>query len=233
MDERLDRAFPATRPSALEAARSGDPAERARGLETVAEAYWRPVYSYLRLRWRKPHDEACDLTQQFFAELIEKDLLARFDPGRGRLRTWLRVCADGVLANAGRAAVRRERLQAVPMDFDAAREGFEAQPSASPEAAFEKEWARAVFAMALLRLRDRCARQGKEQHYALLDAYDLSERPTYAALAERFGIAVTDVTNRLAWARRELRACVFEILRELTGSEAELREEARALLDPA
>jgi RNA polymerase sigma factor (sigma-70 family) len=224
--EPLVRAFPLTRPSALEAARSSDAAERVRGLQTVAQAYWRPVYGYLRLHWKKPHEEAADLTQEFFAELIDRDLLARFDPQRARLRTWLRVCIDGLVSNSNRAFTRAQR-ELPAFDFE------EARASLTPSEEFDKEWARAVFAMALQRLRERCAAEKKEQQFALLEAYDLGDRPSYAALAERFGIAITDVTNRLAWARRELRAELFEVLRELTGSEAELREELRALLDPS
>ena len=75
------------------------------------------------------------------------------------------------------------------------------------------------------------ASAGKAQHYALLEQYDLAgERPTYAELAQRFGIAVTDVTNHLFRVRRELRRIVLEVLRELTASDEEFREEARALL---
>ena len=88
-----------------------------------------------------------------------------------------------------------------------------------------------MFAMALERLRQECEASGKAEHYALLDAYDLGpERPPYAELARRSGISVTDVTNRLFRTRRELRRIVLEVLRELTGSEEEFREEARALL---
>src|SRR5439155_19703462 len=93
------------------------------------------------------------------------------------------------------------------------------------------QWTRGVFATALRRLRDACAQAGKAGHYALLEQYDLDDaRPTYAELAQRFGIAVTDVTNRLFRVRRELRHVVLEVLRELTASEEEFLEEARALL---
>ena len=96
---------------------------------------------------------------------------------------------------------------------------------------FEKEWARGVFTIALRRLEQECASAGKSQHYALLERYDLGdERPTYAELARSFGVAVTDVTNRLFRVRRELRRIVLEVLRELTAGEDEFREEARALL---
>lgn len=232
----LVRGFPPTRHSAIAALRSGDPAERARGLATLASVYWRPVYSYLRLRWNRPHEEAADLAQDFFAELVQKELLARFDPSRARLRTWLRVCIDGLVANHDKAASRQKRGGGSPaphFDFDSVREEVERLSAESPEARFEKEWARGVFAMALERLRLACEAAGKAEHYALLERYDLgSERPTYAQLAQRSGISVTDVTNRLFRTRRELRRIALEVLRELTASEDEFREEARALLGP-
>ena len=236
MNEHLVGRFPSTRHSAVAAVRSGDTAERARGLATLASVYWRPVYSYLRLRWHRPHEEAADLAQEFFVEVVQKELLARFDPGRARLRTYLRVCIDGLVANSDKAASRQKRgggAAALQFDFEAARGEIEglSGPADSPETLFEKEWARALFATALRRLRDECAGAGKAQHFALLEQYDLGDaRPSYAELAERFGIAVTDVTNRLFRVRRELRRIVLEVLRELTVSEEEFREEARALL---
>ncbi len=235
-DDALARGFPATRHSALEAARSRDAAQRARGLQVLSSVYWRPVYGYLRLHWRKPHEEASDLTQEFFAQLVDKDLLARFDARRARLRTYLRACVDGVVANEARAASRLKRGGgAVPIsfDFEEARAEIERQggTAESPEALFEKEWARGLFATALARLKAECERTGKSQQFALLAEYDLGpDRPNYAELAGRFGIAITDVTNRLAWARRELRRTVLEVLRELTGTDAEFRQEAQALL---
>ncbi|HYV68083.1 MAG TPA: hypothetical protein VE964_17710, partial [Myxococcales bacterium] len=78
--DRVARRFPLTRHSALAAIREGGVEERRRALDALAEAYWRPVYGYLRLRWHKPHEEAKDLAQEFFARLLERDLLSRFDP---------------------------------------------------------------------------------------------------------------------------------------------------------
>src|SRR6202165_849536 len=121
MDEHLVRGFPSTRHSAVAAVRSHDAAERARGLAALASVYWRPIYSYLRLRWHRPHEEAADLAQEFFAELVQKELLARFDPARARLRTYLRVCIDGVVVNHDKAASRQKRgggAAALPFDFE-------------------------------------------------------------------------------------------------------------------
>ncbi len=232
MEEPLPRGFPATRHSALVAARSADAAERARGLEVIASVYWRPIYGYLRLRWRRSHDEAKDLAQEFFATLLHGGLLDRFDARRARLRTYLRTCVDGVVASQDRAAARHKRGGgSLTFDFESARAEVEAQTAGSPDAAFERDWARGVFAMALERLRGECEQNGKAQHFALLEQYDLGDqRPTYAALAERHGLTVTDVTNRLHRVRGELRRVTLEILRELTASDDEFRQEARALL---
>lgn len=236
MEQNLTRGFPPTRHSAVAAVRSGDEAERARGLSTLSSIYWRPVYSYLRLRWHRPHEEAADLTQEFFAELVEKDLLTAFDPRRARLRTWLRVCIDATVANHDKAASRQKRgggAALLRFDFDGARAEVEQLSGAadSPEALFEKEWARAVFQRALSRLQDECAAAGKAQHYLLLEQYDLADpRPTYQELADRLGIAVTDVTNRLFRVRRELRRVVLDVLRQLAASDEEFREQAAALL---
>jgi RNA polymerase sigma factor (sigma-70 family) len=237
-DEHLVRGFPATRHSALAAIRGGDPEERQRALSALATAYWRPVYGYLRLHWRKPHDEAADLTQDFFAHALEKDLLARFDPARARLRTFLRACIDRVAAEDGRSARRLKRgggAAQVGFDFEGARAAIEnaAGAAEAPDVLFEREWARGMFAAGLKRLRELCAREGKSQHFALLEQYDLgagTDRPSYADLAQKLGIAATDVTNRLAWARRKLREVLLDLLRECTGSQSELREETRALL---
>jgi len=237
-EEHLARGFPTTRHSALTAVREGDPEARRRALSALATAYWRPVYGYLRLHWRKPHDEAADLTQDFFAHALEKDLLARFDPARARLRTFLRACIDRVAAEDGRAARRLKRgggTAAARFDFEAARAAIENAAGAAevPDVLFEREWARGMFAAALERLRELCAREGKSQHFTLLEQYDLgtgTDRPSYAELARQLGIATTDVTNRLAWARRKLREVLLELLRECTGSESEVREDARALL---
>jgi hypothetical protein len=75
---------------------------------------------------------------------------------------------------------------------------------------------------------------GKQKHFRLFEIHDIensdTKPPTYADLAEQFGIATTDVTNYLAFARREFRRISLEKLREMTGSEDEFRREARALL---
>ena len=101
--------FPQTRWSVIEGTRSEHAGERQRALDVLVSAYWKPVYKYIRLHWNKQNEEAKDLTQDFFARLIEKNLLDRFDPAKARLRTYLRVCVDGLVMNTDKAAQRQKR----------------------------------------------------------------------------------------------------------------------------
>jgi RNA polymerase sigma factor (sigma-70 family) len=232
--------FPATRHSVLRGVASAEPEERRRALDVLATAYWRPVYTYLRLHWRLDAAEAEDLTQSFFARALEKEFFARYDPERARFRTFLRTCLDGFVSNQRAAAQRLKRGGGrVPLSLDFAGAEAELGRLAVPaemgvEELFRREWVRALFADAVQELAARCRAQGREVHFALFERYDLDPppegRPTYAALAAELGLPPTQVTNFLAAARREFRRLVLERLRAQTGSEAEFRREARDLL---
>ncbi len=231
--------FPATHWSAIEAARSTDPEQRRRALDRIVSVYWKPVYKYLRTRHRRTTDDAQDLTQEFFTSLISRDTLQKYDPSRARLRTFLRVCVDGLVANLERDSQRLKRgggeaplsLEFELAEGELARYGIPA-PDRTEEY-FEKEWIRSLFSAAVEQLRVQCEAHGKHVHFTLFQRYDLDDalpRPTYAELAREFAVAPTDVTNHLAAARREFRRITLELLRETTASEAEFRREARSLL---
>jgi RNA polymerase sigma factor (sigma-70 family) len=234
-------AFPQTRRSVVLAVGSADPDERARALDVLVAAYWRPVFRHVRARWREGDEDAQDLAQGFFAAALEKGWLARFDPGRGRFRTYLLTCLDGYVANERRAGRRLKRggdASVVPLETTGADGETRELPlpdGTDLEAQFQREWARSLFSLAIESLRSRCAAAGKEVAFALFERYDVEgaeadDRPTYARLGAEHGLPVTQVTNHLHWARRELRAAVLERLREITASEEEFRSEARALL---
>jgi RNA polymerase sigma factor (sigma-70 family) len=225
----------------VRAAASPVPAERQRAFGSLVEAYWKPVYKYLRLKWRASDEDARDLTQAFFTRAYEKEFFARYDPARARFRTFLRTCLDGFAANERKAESRMKRggdLAFVPLDFDGAEGELRRQPAAEGldmEEFFHREWVRSLFALAVDELRRRYNDAGKQRQFAIFARYDLEGpapggRTTYAALAEEFGVAPTDVTNWLSSARRDLRAIIMEKLRDLTGNDEELGEEAAALL---
>jgi RNA polymerase sigma factor (sigma-70 family) len=231
--------FPSTRWSVIEAARSERAEERQRALDVLIPAYWKPVYKYIRLHWHKEQEEAKDLTQDFFVRLIEKQLLDRFDCSRARLRTYLRVCVDGLVMNSDKAAQRLKRggdIALLSLDFASAEGELQELQIPAPGGAeefFAQEFARSLFGLALERLRRECEDKGKGLHFQLLELYDIDEGGknfTYEEVARRFAIKATDVTNYLAFARREFRRIVLEELRDMTASEDEFRREAQALL---
>jgi RNA polymerase sigma factor (sigma-70 family) len=234
--------FPATRWSVLEGARSQDGAERSRALDTLCEAYWRPVYKYVRLRWGRAPDDAQDLTQGFFTELLERKLLNRFDAGKSRLRTYLRLCVDSFVMNRDKAARRQKRggeVQHLALDFASAEEELgsgtiDAAAIASPESLeefFEKEWIRSLFALAIEDLQALCAKRNRDRAFLLFEAYDLErdENTSYDGLAREHGIPVADVTNALAWARREFRKIALMRLQEICGSDDEFQRESKTV----
>lgn len=230
-------AFPLTRHSVIAAAHSPDPRERERALEAVIKAYWRPVYKYVRLRWRQEREDAEDFTQEFFARLLEKEFLDSYDPAKGRLRTFLRTCVDRQFMNQLRDGRRQKRGNAavhLSLDFEEAEHELAAASGVeSPEAYFEREWVRNLFTLAVERLRAHCRTAGKMTQFGLFERCDLSDadaRPSYADLAAEFSLTVIDVTNHLAFARREFRRSVLNQLRDMTGSEDEFQREAQALL---
>ncbi len=232
--------FPATRHSAVLAAQSTDLVERERGLAMLVETYWRPTYKYLRIRFRESNEDAKDLTQAFFTRALEKDFFDGYDPERGSFRTYLRTCLDRFVANEKKAAGRAKRSPGsplIPLDFEGVEGELARQEPPDPaslEKYFHDEWVRSLFGLSVEKLREECMLRGKDLPYRLFERYELERDPdeklTYERLAEEFQIPPTQVTNFLAFARREFRRIVLEKLREITATDHEFREEAKSLL---
>jgi RNA polymerase sigma factor (sigma-70 family) len=219
--------------------RGGDEESRRRACEALAAAYWKPVYKYVRLRWRREPADAEDLTQGFFAAAFEKGFFERFDPERARFRTYLRTCVDGFVSKQHAAARAQKRGGAalhLSLDFGSAEGELTLAPPAADldlEEYFHREWMRGLFEQAVSRLRERCDRTGRQAAFAVFERYDLErgdDAPTYADLGRDLGLPVTQVTNHLSAMRRELRRHLLDALRDLCASEEEFRLEARLLL---
>jgi RNA polymerase sigma factor (sigma-70 family) len=191
--------FPDTRMSLVRAASSNDSAARRDGWDRVAAGYWRPVYKYIRIRWRASNEDAKDLAQAFFARAIEKDFFGSYDPSRARFSTFVRTCLDRFLSNEAQASARLKRgggMRRVE-EFD--------EPAADDY--LHREWERAVFCEAIEAVRAKL----DPLRFKVFESYDLAdERPTYRVLAARFEVSETDITNYLAAARRELRRALGE-----------------------
>lgn len=227
--------FPKTDMAVVQGASSDDETLRARAAEDISRLYWPPVYTCLRIQWRLDVDDACDATQEFFSRALTRDLFARYDPSKARFRTWVRLCLDGFMANELKAARREKRgggRSHLPLDEAEALVERYSHEHAAREDLFDREWLRALIASALEALRTQCVATGKDVQFAMLhfcdvESADADSRPTYSALAERFDVPVTQVTNYLAWARRQFRQHALEALRVHSGSAQEFRDDAR------
>lgn len=235
--------FPQTRRSVVIAlaARDADPEVRRQAWDALVASYWRPVYKVLRVRWALLREDAEDWTQDFFASALAKGTFERYDPAKARFRTYLRTCLDGFAANERKAAGRLKRgggQALLSLDFEGAEEELRrhgAGEGLDMEEYFHREWVRSLFGLAVEDLRQWAEKAGKQVHFRLFERYDLNgadapDRPSYGELAAEHSLPVTQVTNHLAAARRELRRLVLERLRELTATEDEFRAEARLIL---
>ncbi|HVT46094.1 MAG TPA: hypothetical protein VMT00_17090 [Thermoanaerobaculia bacterium] len=232
--------FPQTRRTIVGALQSDDAAERRRAFETLVALYWKPLYKYLRIKWRKSNEDAKDAVQGFFAMLLERDALASYDSDKAAFRTFLRLLFDRWLANEAKAATRIKRGGTVlEVDFESAEVEIRRQgdDSLEQDEYLHREWLRSLFGLAVDRLREELSSEGRELWFRIFESYDLDppggERPTYRRLAETHGIPETSVTNHLAAARRRFRQIALDLLRESTATDEELRTEARAIFGVA
>lgn len=232
--------FPPTRLSVVERTRSGDEETRRIALASIVEAYWKPAYKYLRMKWSLGPDDAADLTQEFFASSLEKEVVERYDPARARFRTYLRLCLDGFASNARKAEHRIKRgggVTMVPLDFETAEgEMVRHEPAvdADVDELFYREWVRALLERSVADLKRHAEAAGRPEMFDVFARYDLVDeadaRPTYTAIASALNLTTATVTNHLAAMRKQFRKIVLERLRELTSSEEEWEAEASKLL---
>ncbi|RPI26834.1 MAG: sigma-70 family RNA polymerase sigma factor [Acidobacteria bacterium] len=229
-------AFPATGLSLLVRAADENPSARRAALDRLISAYWKPVYKYVRLRWRAGNEDAKDWTQEFFAVALEREYLQKYDPSRSRFRTYLRVCIDGFVANqlkAGQRAKRGGGVETLSLDFGSADADLASQAGVTdPEELFHREWTRSLFQTAVETLEKECCLKGRPEVFAVFARYDLDppvEKKTYREMADELGITPTQLNNYLALARRRFRELVLSQLGEICATEAEFRAEAALL----
>jgi RNA polymerase sigma factor (sigma-70 family) len=232
--------FPVTRHSVVERTRSSDAETRRVAFASIIDGYWKPAYKYLRMKWSLDADEAADLTQDFFATALEKEVVEKYDPSRARFRTYLRLCLDGFAANARKAEHRLKRgggVMMVPLDFASAEgEIRQREPAidADVDDLFYREWVRALLERSVADLKRQAEDAGRPVMFEVFSRYDLAgedeARPKYTDIARALNLTPATVTNHLAAMRRQFRAIVLERLRELTSSDEDWEAEAARLL---
>jgi RNA polymerase sigma-70 factor (ECF subfamily) len=218
--------------------RAAGPSTDAReALSRLCEAYWPPVYALIRRRGHAPAD-AEDLTQSYFARFLEKGYLHDFRPEAGRFRTFLRASVGHFLANEwdrDRALKRGGGRVLLSLDAATAEERLRLEPvdRLTPETVFERQWAAAVLARCLERLRREQAAGGGAGRFERLKAFLASDgaEAGYAELARDLGIGEPAVRVAVHRLRQRLAAVLREEVLETVSDPREVDEEIRWLLE--
>ena len=217
---RGDRQFSVTRWSMVLAAGHRSSPHSKQALESLCQTYWYPLYAYVRRRLPDVH-EAQDLTQAFFASLLERDALQAADRERGRFRAFLLTAFKHFLADEwdkAKALKRGGGRRSIPLNLDSGESRYALEPvdELSPERLYEKQWALTFLDRVLGRLGDEFGAKGKKKQFEALKPF-LAGQPTpssYEVAARTLGIseAATKVAAHRARCRyREiLRAEIAE-----------------------
>jgi RNA polymerase sigma-70 factor (ECF subfamily) len=231
------RKFATTHWSLVLAAKPDEASEtRARkALEELCRAYWYPLYAFVRYRGYSS-DDAQDLTQSFFARIIETGGFASADPKRGRFRSYLLGAMKHFLANEWhRAQTQKRGGQVHFIEWDAldpeARYAGTPKQSDDPEHLFDREWALETIAGALQALRNEMVKAGKSEQFdalkgGLTGEDDLPREEIAARLRMSEG-AVKVAVHRL---RRRYRKLLRAAIAETVNNEADLDDEMRYLV---
>jgi len=213
------------------------PGEALSALSELCRIYWRPIFLFLRRQGSNP-DDAQDLTQGFFAHLIESRAYARADPEKGRFRSFLLGTLKHFAADVhdrGRALKRGGGMILTNLDDQATAE-VEAQIARAtkwqPEEVYDREWAALLLRQALDRLTQECALAGKADLLShlmpYLSATEESAIP-YEQMAERTHRPVATLRSDVARLRKRYRAILREVVRDTVFETEDVDEELRYL----
>ena len=227
--------FPTTCWSRIVAARDRGTPGAGEALQELCGAYWYPLYAFIRRRGHGP-DEAIDLTQGYFARLLERGTVAAADPLRGRFRTFLLADCTRFLADRrahDRAAKRGGGVAPLSIDARDAEGRYTREPAhgRTPERLFERAWAVALLDGVLARLRAEYERSGRGATFDALKG-SLAGGPgaeSHAELARRLGTTAGAVQVAVHRLRRRYRDLVRAAIAATVADEAEVEDEIRAL----
>jgi RNA polymerase sigma-70 factor (ECF subfamily) len=210
-------------------------------LERLIYLYWKPAYLYLRACGKKSVEDAKDLTQDFFARLLERKDWERLSPDRGSFRGFLKKALKNFMIDAARREqARRPAGGLFLFRFEEVRD---AHPAVDPENAFDREWIQSVLRESIRDLAKRLKQEGSSNLFEVFRLYCLPEDgagdgsetskfilagtagKTYAEVAEQLGLRESDVRKRLARCRALLREIVLERIRDYSASEDETMTE--------
>jgi RNA polymerase sigma factor (sigma-70 family) len=233
--------FPSTHWSMIVAAgeSQAEPETAQAALAALCQTYWTPLYSFVRNRGHSVHD-AQDLTQSFFAYLIERKIYTRVDRQKGRFRSFLLASLKNFLADASdreRTLKRGGGQDFLPLHEEQIKEAESVfqnhRTASSEELIFDRSWAEALVAAGLERLSADYRNEAKEKLFNELKIFlagCAGLPPGYAELAVRLGMTESTLRSHVTRLRARYREALRAEVRRTVDTEAEVGEELHELL---
>lgn len=229
--------FATTRWTVVMAARDKESPESDDALQALCSAYWPPLYSFVRRSGHSPHD-AQDLTQEFFARLLQKDWLGAVERDRGRFRTFLIMAVKRFLANEwdkSQAARRGGGQTPVPLDTQFAENCYlaDAGPSQSADHLYERHWALTLLEQAMARLRAEYESDGRGGDFEHLKTYLTASRGEipYAQIAQELGASEGAARVAVHRLRKRFRDVFRTTVADTVSSAEEVDAEMRYVVE--
>ena len=228
-------AFTTTHWSVVLTAQGESPAAH-EALEKLCRIYWRPIYSFVRRQGIGP-EEAEDITQGFFAQLLERRSLSAVRKEKGRLRSYLLGALKYFVADEQRRAMAIKRgkgQRLIPLEGLRADERIEMEPAdpVTAEMIYERRWASTVLEQVLSRLKDEYQAAGNATLFGSLKELlpDEPGAPSQAEIAERLGITENAVRQAFYRFRQRYQSLLREEIAHTVATPGDIEDELRHLI---
>lgn len=216
-------------------ARGGNLSENG-ALANLCSSYWYPIYAFIRRNGSSPH-EAEDLTQEFFARILQRDWLANVHPAGGKFRSFLLVCVKNFLSNERDKVLAQRRgggQRAIPLERDEAETRYVIEPPdpMTPEVLFERQWVFELLERSIEALRHEYAATNRLDWFEELQGFlpggkDVSSR---AEIAKKHRVSANAVDVAIHRLRQRFGILLRQKVTETVASESEVDDEIRHLM---
>lgn len=207
--------------------------EQHQALESLCQSYWYPLYAFLRKR--HPRAEAEDITQSFFADLLEHQRLELVDRERGRFRSFLLTALSNFRSNWVRNQNTQKRgggRTIISIDFEVADRRYAIEPAdhITPERLFERSWAMTLLERAMSQLEQQYASTDKQEIFTALKVYlNKQAEVPYSEIAEQLEMTTDAVRVAVHRLRKRCGDFVRQQIAQTVADPGQVDEELEEL----
>ena len=231
----IRNSFATTRWTLVATAAEKETPEAKAALESLCQSYWMPLYAFAR-RKTNSLEEAQDLTQTFFVELLEKNYVATATPNRGRFRSFLLTAFKNFISKQwekNKTQKRGGHVKRLSLDFQTADSSIRIDPASglTSDQIFDQQWAIALLDQVLFRLQDEFSQSGKTERFDTLKQFVIGDHSgaTYADVAQRLELTEAAVKKSVSRMRSRYRELLRDEISNTVANPDEIDDEIRSL----